>query len=221
MCIVSIFFEEEGDFILTHNRDEYIFRPFSEKVENKEKFGHPYSAPTDLVSGGTWIYDSSRFVACVLNGAYKPHKHHPPYRLSRGLLILELLHYSSLEEFIEKVDLEGIEPFTMIMVDKLNRDAKILVWDEYRRYTEELKGQKVVVRASSPLYTESEKERIELIFKKMKDPGPEEIFETHNRLKMTDNKEIPFVKTTSITQIEYKKERTHMKFCPIFYREAF
>lgn len=221
MCIVSIFFEEKGDFILTHNRDEYIFRPFSEKVEIKEKFGQQFNAPIDLVSGGTWIYDSAQFSACVLNGAYKPHMHNPPYRLSRGLLILELLKFKFLEEFIDKVDLEGIEPFTMMMIDKFHRDAKILVWDEKQRHTEDLKGQKMVVRASSPLYTQEERETLQQTFKRLENPGPDEIFELHDRLKMTDNKEIPIVKTTSITQIVYENGESGMKFCPIFYREAF
>lgn len=219
MCIVSLFFEEGGDFTLTHNRDESILRPFSKSIETKEKFGQWYTAPVDLVSGGTWIYYSSQFAACVLNGAYKPHRHNPPYRLSRGLLILELLQYTSLEEFSAKVDLNGIEPFTMMMVDKLNRDARVLVWDEKQKYLEDLNGREIVVRASSPLYTPIEKEDLEQLFMEMKHPNPDEIFAMQDRLKMTDNKEVPIVKTTSITQIVHRNGKSHMKFCPITYPE--
>lgn len=219
MCIVSIFFEEDGGFTLTHNRDESIFRPFSENTETQKKYGQLYTAPLDLVSGGTWIYYSSQFAACILNGAYKPHMHDPPYRLSRGLLILELLRYRSLGEFIAEVDLSGIEPFTMIMIDKLNHDAKILVWDEVQKHSEDLNGHKVVIRASSPLYTAVEKQEVNEIFMKMKHPDPDEIFEMHDRLKMTDNKDIPILKTTSITQIVHRNGKSHMKFCPITYPE--
>lgn len=219
MCIVSLFFEEGGEFILTHNRDESIFRPFSKSTETNERFGQPYTAPLDLVSGGTWIYYSPQFAACILNGAYKPHMHTPPYRLSRGLLILELLKYTGLGEFISEVDLNGIEPFTMIMIDKLNQDARILVWDETLKHTEDLSGHEIVVRASSPLYTAKEKEELVEIFKTMKHPEPDELFELHDRLKMTDNKDVPIVKTTSITQIVHRNGESHMKFCPITYPE--
>ena len=91
MCIVSIFSDGEGNFILTQNRDESIFRPTSDEIITREKFHQNFTGPVDLVYGGTWIFYSDQMVCCILNGGYLKHSHRPPYRLSRGLILLETL----------------------------------------------------------------------------------------------------------------------------------
>src|SRR5690606_16721705 len=55
LCIVSIYSEPSGDFILTQNRDESVLRPSSETIETREVYGEKFTGPVDLVSNGTWI----------------------------------------------------------------------------------------------------------------------------------------------------------------------
>lgn len=215
MCIVSIFSEPSGNFILTQNRDESVLRPSSQDFTTREIYNQSFNAPIDLVSKGTWIYDSVNFVCCILNGEYKKHAHRPPYRMSRGLIILELLKYNSIDQFIKKVELEGIEPFTMIMLNRNTDEKKILVWDETQKHLEDLSGQKLIVRSSSTLYSESEKETHRRAFETLSDPNPETLFQLHEKLKMLENKKYPGVQSTSITQIIQTDNQIKRKFCPI------
>ena len=93
MCIISVFTKENGDFMITQNRDESYLRPTSSKIQQNEIYNKTYFGPVDKISGGTWVFYSHQFIGCVLNGEYKKHAHLPPYRMSRGLLILEILKY--------------------------------------------------------------------------------------------------------------------------------
>lgn len=215
MCIVSIFSDEKGDFILTQNRDETCLRPTSKEVETKERYNQEFTGPVDLVSGGTWIYYSRKYVACILNGAYRKHSHNPPYKMSRGLVILELLKYDSIDEFMDKIDLEGIEPFTMIMIDRLKQEKKILVWDEIEKHKEDVSGEKLIVRSSSTLYTEEEKQEHKQFFLNLNFHEPYEIFKLQDKIKMLENNKFPTVMTTSITQIIQSQNEVSLQFCPI------
>jgi len=53
---------------------------------------------------------------CLLNGGFHAHQHQPPYSRSRGLIVLEAFQYDTPFHFYQAVDLNGVEPFTMIMV---------------------------------------------------------------------------------------------------------
>lgn len=215
MCIVSIFSDEKGNFVLTHNRDETHLRPTSKRVETREIHDQEFTGPVDLVSGGTWIYYSEKYIACILNGAYIKHSHLPPYRMSRGLVMLELLRYDSIDEFIQEIDLNEIEPFTMIMIDRFSLEKKILVWDGLKKYKENVSDEKLIVRSSSTLYTEEEKQRHVKYFLNLDTVFPDEAFKLHDKLKMLENNKFPTVMTTSITQIIKNENQIHLKFCPV------
>lgn len=215
MCIVSIFSKDNGDFLLTHNRDESRLRPFSDQIQTSGYHQKKWTGPVDLVSGGTWIYYSEKFAACILNGGYVKHSHRPPYRMSRGLLILELLRYDSIDQFSSAVDLEGIEPFTMMVASMNSTEKKILVWDGSQRFVEDRSAEKLIVRSSTPLYTVEEKSVHFKSFDELENPTPERVFELHDRLKMLPNNQFETVQTTSITQINHQHHQTDLKFCPI------
>lgn len=215
MCILSIFSKTNGDFILTQNRDESIYRPTSPNVETREFYGQKATGPIDLNSGGTWIYYTDKYVVCVLNGAYENHSHLPPYRMSRGLVILELLKFNSIEEFISEINLNGIEPFTMVMIDLKLNQKKILVWDGKQKFIENLSDEKLVARSSSTLYNTSEKLYHKINFKELDLIIPDHIYKLHQKLAMPKNDKFPIVQSTSITQIIHSGEKTNLKFCPI------
>lgn len=215
MCIVSIFSSGKNDFILTHNRDESHFRPTSNEIFTETINDKEYTAPKDLVSGGTWIFYSEEYVCCILNGEYKIHSHQPPYRKSRGLVLIDLLNYHSIDEFVEKVDLEGIEPFTMIMLNRKINEKKILVWDEKTKHLEDHSNENLIIRSSSPLYTIDEKLSHIEKFKKLRNQDSDEIFKLHKELMMLPNDKFETVQTTSITQINVKNQQIKLKYCPI------
>lgn len=215
MCIVSIFSLEKNDFIITHNRDESHLRPTSEEVITQTFNNRSYTGPKDLVSGGTWIYYSDDYVCCILNGEYKNHSHQPPYRKSRGLLLLDLLNYNSINEFVEKVDLEGIEPFTMIMLNRHSTEKKILVWDEKEKHLEDHSNEKLIVRSSSPLYSDEEKSKHREAFENLNKIDADKTFKLQNELMMLPNDQFPTVQTTSITQIVSHDQEISLKYCPI------
>lgn len=215
MCILSIFSKPNGDFILTQNRDESIYRPTSPDVLEREFHGQKVTSPIDLNSGGTWIYYTEKYVVCVLNGGYENHSHCPPYRMSRGLVILELLKFSSVEEFISEIKLDEIESFTMVMIDLESYQKQILVWNGKEKFIENLSDKKLIVRSSSTLYDSPEKLSHKRNFEKLNEINPEEIYKIHQKLAMPKNDKFPIVQSTSITQIIHSRKNTNLKFCPI------
>lgn len=215
MCIVSIFCKENSDFILTQNRDESILRPTSKIAERKSVGSKWYKGPTDLVSGGTWIYYSEDYTACLLNGGYEKHKHRPPYRKSRGLLMLDLLQYKSIDQFCEEINLQNIEPFTMVMLSRHSQEKTVLVWDEKKKYREDVSKIPLIVRSSIPLYSETEIKNNQLAFMNLKKPSPSTIAKLHFELRMRANSKYPTVQTTSISQVIQRNSKLNLKFCPI------
>lgn len=215
MCILSIFSKQNGDFILTQNRDESHLRPTSDKIENR-KFGtKEFTGPIDLISTGTWMYYSKDFVVCILNGEYEKHQHRPPYARSRGLIALDFLNYSTVNEYVEQINLENVEPFTMVMLDRHSSSKNILVWDGQHKYLEDHSDEQLIVRSSSTLYDAEEKLIHLTEFQNMTNPTKEIILEKHDDLKMHPNDRFPTVQTTSITQIIQMDNQIELKFCPI------
>ncbi|MFV0304485.1 MAG: NRDE family protein [Moheibacter sp.] len=216
MCIVSIYSHSDNEIILTQNRDESILRPTAENIQTKQIHEKLYTGPVDLVSGGTWMYHSEDYLVCLLNGGYQKHKHQPPYRMSRGILVLELLRYRFIDKFTKEVKLHGIEPFTMIMISRKSNEKKILVWDGNQKSIEDVSEQNLVVRSSSTLYSDEEKTHHKKYFENLKgDYNPKKIKKIHHQLKMLKNNKFPTVQTTSITQITQSKDLVKLKFCPI------
>ena len=101
MCIIS-FYRNEDEFVLTHNRDEEINRSSSKEIVEQKRFDKTYFSPVDERANGTWIFYSEQYVACILNGGIeKPTLFKEKYRESRGIILLDLLKYNSVNEFID------------------------------------------------------------------------------------------------------------------------
>ncbi len=115
-CMCTVTFLPVGDKIfLTSNRDEQTSRlPASQPVVQQFPSGQ-ILFPRDGQAGGTWIGLHSNGNAMVLlNGAFERHMPSPPYRKSRGLIFLEVLDAWLPQEKFEEIDLDGIEPFTLV-----------------------------------------------------------------------------------------------------------
>ena len=87
-----------------------------------------YIAPTDPSGGGTWL-GANEFgnVIILLNGGFKNHNRKTAYSKSRGIIVKELLADSMPVIEWNLMNLENVEPFTLIVWadDKLFQ----LVWD--------------------------------------------------------------------------------------------
>ncbi len=149
MCTVTYLPQDEG-FLLTQNRDESPSRAASGLVRSKRD-GVELVYPRDRAAGGTWIAISSELqVGCLINGAFQKHKHTPPYRRSRGLVLLDYFGYASMDQFADTYPLDGIEPFTMIAV----QDDKLydLRWDEQAAHLVQLHADESHLWSSCTLY---------------------------------------------------------------------
>jgi len=130
MCTVSFIYKGGKDFMLISNRDEAVNRKtIAPKLY--EEHGVVLLYPKDVLAGGTWIGSSSKNrLLCLLNGAFVKHDRKPNYKKSRGVLVKELLAVDDVSKELEDYRFEGIEPFTLLIVD-WNSDLKLieLVWD--------------------------------------------------------------------------------------------
>lgn len=118
MCTVS--FLPAGDQIyLTSNRDEKHFRSDAHAPEIQQLSSGKILYPRDRDAGGTWIAMHENGHAIVfLNGGFITHSPQPPYRKSRGLILLEIADSFAPVTVFEKISLEKIEPFTAIIAEK-------------------------------------------------------------------------------------------------------
>lgn len=150
MCTVTLIPQPSGHFILTSNRDESPLRS-PENLDLEHFSQRDLLFPKDKGAGGSWIAASSdNKVACVLNGAFEKHQHLPPYRKSRGVMLVEFFSFPSVKEFASKYDFEGIEPFTIILV--ANNEPNELRWDGQSIHLLELNKETKFIWSSATLY---------------------------------------------------------------------
>ena len=152
MCTVTYLPLKSG-FIITSNRDERLLRKTATAPQVVSNGKAKILFPRDGEAGGTWIAtaENGRTV-CLLNGAFVPHHHQPPYRKSRGLVVLDFFETNSVFDFKEQYNLQGIEPFTMLVVE----DKKLyeLRWDGNGKYFKALEETKPQILCSVTLYTD-------------------------------------------------------------------
>lgn len=159
MCTVTFLPLSNTDFILTSNRDEQRLREtLPPKIYEEDDVEMLF--PKDKVAGGTWIgVSSKKRLVCVLNGGFHKHQRKKNYSRSRGLIAKELLKENSLQPYLENLDLFGVEPFTMIVVDwnKQKLNLVEVVWDENQKHITKHKNEPKIW-SSSTLYTDEIKE---------------------------------------------------------------
>ncbi|MEZ5057346.1 MAG: NRDE family protein [Saprospiraceae bacterium] len=220
MCTVTYIPKGENEFILTSNRDEAPSRsPKDLSTESLDKGKILF--PKDTKAGGTWIAVSSQNqVACILNGAFKKHSHRPPYKMSRGKMVLDIFKEKSALDYFNHFDLEGMEPFTLVFYDK--GYLWEFRWDEQMFHQTPLPVDSPRIWSSSTLYPSEMQEKREAYFnnwlQKNHAPNREEILHLHRtggvgdpRYDYVMNRE-NIVRTVSITSIQKKSDQVHMKY---------
>jgi len=159
MCTVTFLPLVKNNFILTSNRDEQRLRETLAPKKYHEN-GVEMLFPKDKTAGGTWIGTSSKNrLVCVLNGGFVNHIKRDSYKKSRGVIAKEILKTATFNKYIEHLNLDGIEPFTMVIVDwnDTKLDLYELIWDEIKIHFTKLENTPKIW-SSSTLYKNEMKE---------------------------------------------------------------
>lgn len=115
MCTVT-FIKKKDKVYLTSNRDELVLRPAALPPEIYRYGSGRIIFPKDGLAGGTWMAMHENGNAMVLlNGAHERHMHSPPYRLSRGLIFLDIFDSLVPVHEFQLIGLDNIEPFTLVI----------------------------------------------------------------------------------------------------------
>jgi len=206
MCTVS-FISDNGKTIITSNRDENIQRetaaaPAFEVLNDKKII-----FPKDNKAGGTWFAASDNgMVTVLLNGAFVKHYPAPPYRKSRGLVLLEIIESDEPLLFFKEMNLAKIEPFTVIFYQPGNLFE--LRWDGKQKHELKLDNRQNYIWSSATLYTDEVISQRKNLFEKFIAHtailSPESIYNFHSNNQDEENGFIinrqTGMKTFSITQ---------------------
>lgn len=161
MCTITFLPQPEGRAILTQNRDESPLRARAE-FPHTETFGDKLLLyPRDPQGQGSWIATNSQDkLICLMNGAYEAHESLPPYRKSRGLIVLEALKAESLQAYLKEESLEGIEPFTLLAFTHTEAGWQIeeLKWDGSQVRIDQLPGDEPHIWSAPKLYTAEQRQ---------------------------------------------------------------
>jgi uncharacterized protein with NRDE domain len=154
MCTLTYIPVHQQDFIFTTNRDEKPGRialyPDHYTIGNYKML-----FPKDSEASGTWmLIHEKNYSLCLLNGAFEKHEHKPPYRKSRGLVVLEYAQYKNTVDFVKHYNFQGIEPFTLVIInyDK-ERNLEEVRWDASSIHYRKLDAQKAAIWSSATLYS--------------------------------------------------------------------
>lgn len=229
MCTVS-FVVSNGQTIITSNRDEKVLRESALEPKNYSINNKNIIFPKDTKAGGTWFAVSDDgTVVVLLNGAAEKHQLKANYRKSRGLIVLELIAtYSPILEW-ESIDLEGIEPFTIVLF----QDEKLyqLRWNEIEKETIQLDVTQNHIWSSATLYdTTIRAKRANWFFDFMASKDnfePNDLLHFH-RYTENQNQEHGLVinrdnvlKTVSITQAVIEQNKVEILYADLVAKKEF
>ncbi|MCB2219088.1 MAG: NRDE family protein [Bacteroidetes bacterium] len=213
--------QENGKFLLTQNRDESIMRPIA-APPIKRQLGEIVAVyPVDPQGTGTWIgVSSDGRAAGLLNGGSRKHKHQPPYRHSRGLIIPAYFKHPDIESFFNTFNFDDLEPFTLVVVE--NGKVFEIIKEEQSIDIIEHNASLPLIRFSFPLYPADSIEDRSMKFYRwyyqQKQISATDIFQIHqqNRYELYN---IPkhdtgqhILKTVSITQVKFDGIRYVMNY---------
>lgn len=224
MCTVTYVPTKTG-FFLTSSRDEKLSRPTA-LPEKHEMNGQTLFYPKDEKAGGSWIsINNNGRAACLLNGAFKNHKKVKQYSKSRGLVLIDSFNYKSISEFINQVDLNEIEPFTLLLLDfsfgSLNEFYE-LKWDGENKHTKKVDVDLPQIWSSPTLYSMRTRKNRKLLFESwlnnFNESKDKMIFNFHNRrhgLKISEDILMQGegdLKTLSISQIHFEMGHVYFNY---------
>lgn len=177
MCTVT-YFRLKNKTVLTSNRDEKSYRSAQEIHCEKGIF-----YPQDAAKNGTWFAVTENGNAIVLlNGAFKNHQRKADYRKSRGIIVLDLIAKENIFKSLELIDLENIEPFTLVIFQK--NELTEFRWDGTEKHFKKLDIHQPRIWSSATLYDEEAQEKRNAIFKEFLEnekTSEEKIWDFHHQ----------------------------------------
>jgi hypothetical protein len=181
MCTVTFIPAESGVFI-TASRDEKTGRSRATPPGYRNKSTGRLLCPGDPDGGGTWVALHELGHAVVfLNGGFVPHISEPPYRRSRGLVLLDLAENPSPSKAFAECDLQGIEPFTAVAWD--GGALHECRWDGSNRHARRMDEAIPHIWSSATLYDPTVMRKRERWFSEWlsahPSPGPDAILDFH------------------------------------------
>jgi hypothetical protein len=229
MCTVTCIRLADKIYI-TSNRDEKHWRSNALPPAVYPNTSGSLLFPKDGDAGGTWIAAHENGNAIVfLNGGFVRHTPQPPYRKSRGLVLLDLLNTPDPMLAFKSISLQQIEPFTAVIW----RTGQLFEcrWDGDQKYTTRLPATSPHIWSSATLYDEAVVEKRKSWFNKWlqehPQPAPEDILhfhqftgdgDTRNDLRMNRNGQ---VFTVSVTLLTLTDEMTQMHYLDLKNNKAF
>jgi uncharacterized protein with NRDE domain len=229
MCTVSYVFSN-GKIIITSNRDEKIIRPNAIEPRIYEINNKNILFPKDKKAGGTWfaIKDNAT-VLVLLNGAAEKHDLKPFYRKSRGLIVLELISADSPISAWDTIDLNEIEPFTLVLFE--NKKLYQLRWNEIEKEKATLNENKNYIWSSSTLYNNEIRKQRENWFAEYTAKKPTiSPTDMHNFHRYTENENLEngltinrnnLLKTLSITQTTIEDNKVILSYFDLQKQQEF
>jgi Transport and Golgi organisation 2 len=222
MCTVS-FIPSARSIIITSNRDEKLVRiPALAPAAYLHKTGF-ITYPKDAQAGGTWfaLHENGN-AAVLLNGAFEKHTSQPPYELSRGLVLLDILDSEKpLNGFLQMpMDATTVEPFTLVLwQEQLLYECR---WDGATKYYVQKDNRQPHIWSSVTLYDAAIRQQRENWFRQWlqqcPQPQQEQAISFHsfggngnieNDLVMSRGNTLS---TVSITSAELGQQKTTMQY---------
>jgi hypothetical protein len=209
MCTVT-YIPFNQTYFITSNRDESPGRQSAGLISAHSPDWHTIHFPLDELSAGSWIAlaDSGKAV-CLLNGGFEPFIPSPPYRLSRGQVVLDTAKSIDTLSFLQELTLDHIAPFTLLNFEKDGFTQ--LVWDGKEKHFSTLPLDQPQIWSSVTLYPKHVREWRKSLFEKWLESGPaftrESIIDFHRMANGDPDNDFvmnrhDIVKTLSVTSIE-------------------
>jgi uncharacterized protein with NRDE domain len=215
MCTVS-FIRTKRAVVITSNRDEHSTRALAIAPKNYIVDSQNIIFPKDPQAGGTWFgIANKKTVIVLLNGADEKHTSKPPYAKSRGIIMLEMLSSINPKMFWISLNLENIEPFTIVLFQE--NQLFQLRWNGSEKTTKVLDAYQNHIWSSATLYEKNIREKRQLWFTdfldKNNEPLADTIFDFHQKTKNNDLENGLCIarsngmKTVSISQCVIKSDK--------------
>ena len=222
MCTVT-FIPGKEKIIITSNRDEKHWRMHATAPAIYQLNTGKVLFPKDGDAGGTWIAMHENGNAVIfLNGGFEPHTPKPPYRKSRGLILLDLIDGLDPCNGFMAINLNNIEPFTAVIWDE-DRLFECR-WDGAHKHCLQLDETMPHIWSSVTLYTpdviQKRKRWFEEWLQKSNEPTQKDILhfhqftgdgDNHNDLMMNRGQ----VFTVSITSMEIEKYKANVHYVDV------
>jgi len=225
MCTVTYLPLGNSDFILTSSRDIPFARKKATHPKKYVEDGIELWYPKDGKAGGTWIgLSENKRLICLLNGGFVYHTSRENYEKSRGLIVKELLRCADIRKGLERVDLNGVEQFTLTIVDWNDRlELLEFVWDGVEKHLKVL-PQQAHIWSSATLYDSGVKQLREDWFAKWQEKNEIEqasILDFHHTAGIGDQCIDVLMNrgqggTVSITSVKKENRQLIMKYEDVF-----